>query len=316
MNKSKTVQNMSHKFRRVAVAQLCSSADLANNLKVIKKLISRAIQDEADVVFFPEASDYLSQNPLHSRYLAQKSPQFIQQLQSGITDLVKQNSRNIDVSIGVHLPPTQQDLLNGNDRVKNVLLYINYEGKILQKYQKLHLFDADIPNGPILKESKSVQPGEAIPDIIETPLGKLGSAICYDIRFPEFPLKLRSMGAEILCFPSAFTTKTGEAHWELLGRARAVDTQCYVVMPGQEGVHDLCDPAWEKQQHIIASAKSPKRESWGHSIVVDPWGKVIARADPNCVGPQLFVTDLDFELLQDIRNRMPLWNQRRDDLFY
>ena len=307
---------MTSKLKRVAVAQLCSSADLTKNLKVVKELIFEAIQKKADVVFLPEASDYLSQNPLHSRYLAQKSPKFIRQLQSSITDLVRDNSRNIDVSIGVRLPPSEQDLLEGNDRVRNVLLYIDHEGKILQEYQKLHLFDVDVPNGPILKESKSVQPSKAIPDIIESPLGKLGSAICYDIRFPEFSLKLRSMGAEILCFPSAFTTKTGEAHWELLGRARAVDTQCYVLMPGQVGMHDLSDPEWEKQSHMSALEKSSRRESWGHSMVIDPWGKIIAHADPSTVGPQLILADLDRELLQEIRNKMPLWNQRRDDLFH
>lgn len=310
------ILQMSNNLKRVAIAQLCSSADLAKNLKVVKELIFKAIQCEADVVFFPEASDYLSQNPLHSKYLAQKSPQFIQQLRSDITDLVRENSRNIDVSIGVHLPPTDQDLFDGNDRVKNVLLYINYEGKILQEYQKLHLFDVDVPNGPILKESKSVQPGNAIPNIIETPLGKLGNAICYDIRFPEFSLKLRSMGAEILCFPSAFTTKTGEAHWELLGRARAVDTQCFVIMSGQDGVHDLSDLEWEKQLHVTNSIKSPMRESWGHSMIIDPWGKIIAHADCQKSGPQLIVANLDYELLRKIRISMPLSNQRRNDLFH
>lgn len=98
---------MTSKLKRVAVAQLCSSADLTKNLKVVKELIFEAIQKKADVVFLPEASDYLSQNPLHSRYLAQKSPKFIRQLQSSITDLVRDNSRNIDVSIGVHLPPSE-----------------------------------------------------------------------------------------------------------------------------------------------------------------------------------------------------------------
>ncbi|CAI4034303.1 hypothetical protein SMKI_10G0900 [Saccharomyces mikatae IFO 1815] len=307
---------MSGKLKRVAVAQICSSANLSKNLKVVRELISKAIEGQADVVFFPEASDYISQNSLHSRSLSQKSPQFVQQVQSSIIDLVRKNSRNIDVSIGVHLPPTEQDLLVGNNRVRNVLLYINHEGEILQEYQKLHLFDVNVPNGPILMESKSVQPGKAIPDIIESPLGKLGSAICYDIRFPELSLKLRSMGAEILCFPSAFTTKTGEAHWELLGRARAVDTQCFVLMPGQDGVHDLSDPTWEMHHHVSAPSKSVKRESWGHSMVIDPWGKIIAQANPSTVEPQIIFADLNLESLQKIRNKMPLWNQRRDDLFH
>lgn len=294
---------------RVAVGQLCSSSSLAQNLETVRLLIKKSLAQDAKVLFLPEATDYLSRNALHSRQLADLTPQFVNDVQSLIRQLATEQGKPIDLSIGVHLPPSTEDILSGDNRVKNVLLYINSNGEIVQKYQKLHLFDVDVPNGPILKESKSVQPGPVLPEIIDTPAGKLGSCICYDIRFPELSLKLRSKGAELLCFPSAFTMKTGEAHWELLGKARALDTQSFVIMPGQQGEHNVyADGPGEDESAV-------KRVSWGHSMIIDPWGKILASADPNSDEPQVIVADLDLEAQKKIRTDMPLWNQRRRDVF-
>lgn len=297
---------------RIAIGQLCSSANLTKNLGIVTSLISRALDNDVKLIFFPEATDYLSQSAAHSRKLAQETPQFITNLQEEIRNLVQKTSKRIDVSIGVHLPSTGSEVQAGDDRVKNVLLYINYQGEILQTYQKLHLFDVDVPNGPILKESRSVQPGRQIPDIIDTPAGKLGTEICYDIRFPELSLKLREKGAQVLCFPSAFTMKTGEAHWTLLARARAIDTQCFVVMPAQQGQHDVSDSSWEQE-----SANSVQRTSWGHSMVVDPWGTIIAQSDATNISnePELIIADLDWQLLESVRKNMPLWEQRALKLY-
>lgn len=298
---------------RIAIGQLCSTANLTKNLGVVTKLISRALDNDVSLIFFPEATDYLSQNAAHSRRLARETPQFISNLQDEIRSLVRKSSKKIDVSIGVHLPSTSLELQGGDHRVKNVLLYIDYRGEILQYYQKMHLFDVDVPNGPVLKESRSVQPGSTIPDIINTPAGKLGSEICYDIRFPELSLKLREKGAQILCFPSAFTMKTGEAHWELLARARAIDTQCFVVMPAQQGKHDVSDPSWTMDD----LKNSAQRISWGHSMVVDPWGTVIAhsKSDNESSEPELIIADLDYNLLENVRKNMPLWEQRALKLY-
>ena len=165
---------------RVAIAQLCSSSNLQQNLRTVTGLISRALEQDVAVLFFPEATDFLSANAAHSNRLAQESPLFISSLQSRLRELTVEHGKRIDVSIGVHLPPTEGDVSRGDVRVKNVLLYINHKGEILQQYQKLHLFDVDVPNGPILKESNSVQPGTRIADILDTPAGRLGSALCYD----------------------------------------------------------------------------------------------------------------------------------------
>lgn len=298
---------------RIAIGQLCATANLTRNLGVVTSLISRALDNDVSLIFFPEATDYISQNAAHSRKLAQETPKFISRLQQEIKSLMSKSTKKIDVSIGVHLPSTGLELQKGDDRVKNVLLYIDHRGEILHTYQKMHLFDVDVPNGPILKESRSVQPGKTIPDIIDTPVGKLGTEICYDVRFPELSLNLREKGAQILCFPSAFTVKTGEAHWELLARARAIDTQCFVVMPAQQGKHDVSDPNWP----VDESKKHVQRISWGHSMVVDPWGTIIAHSDVNnkSDNPELIIADLDYNLLENVRKNMPLWDQRALKLY-
>lgn len=313
-------------MKKIAIGQLCSSSNLKANLDTVIRLISEAIDNDVKVIFFPEASDYIAQNSLHSKYLVQKSPEFVTKLQKSVRNLVLQKGKPIDVSIGVHLPIFTNDSyiydknhIKNDDRVRNMLLYINHKGEIIDQYQKLHLFDVDIPNGPILKESESVQPGKHLPNIIDTPVGKLGSAICYDIRFSELSLKLRSTGSEIICFPSAFTMKTGKAHWELLARARAIDTQCYIVMPGQNGIHNTNDPKWSDLNKDMTTSTMTEniiqRQSWGHSMIVDPWGTVIAKADPDIQGPQLIFADVDHQVLREIRMKMPLWQQRRKDIF-
>lgn len=301
-------------MNKIAIGQLCSSSNLQQNLKTVITLVNKAIDQDVKLIFFPEATDYIAQSPSHSKYLVKQTPSFVCDLQASIKSIVRTRGKQIDVSIGVHLPANSVSTTTVSDnRVRNVLLYINHEGKIINEYQKLHLFDVDVPNGPILKESESVQPGRELPQIVNTPAGKLGSAICYDIRFPELSLALRSAGAEIICYPSAFTMKTGEAHWELLAGARAIDTQCYVIMPGQDGIHNTTDPEWDKNQIGI---KKTLRQSWGHSMIVDPWGTIIAKANSNNKEPQLICADIDLSKLKTIREKMPLWQQRRNDIFH
>lgn len=143
-----------------------------------------------------------------------------------------------------------------------------------------------------------MEPGTALLAPFDTPVGKLGSAICYDIRFPELALRLRSLGAEVIVFPSAFTVRTGPAHWEVLARARAIDTQCYVVMAALTGKHDA----------------EGKRQSYGHSLIVDPWGTVLAQAPDVDTGPRIITADIDLSVLKTVRENMPLWSQRRPDV--
>ncbi len=281
----------------VAAGQLTSTNNLLHNLGLVKTLISKAIASKARILFLPEATDYIATSVAESLSLVH--PVETGPLITGIQKELKAHSSShtpslLDVVVGIHEPTI------GGKRVKNTLLYIDSNGVILKRYQKIHLFDVDVENGPILRESTSVEPGNEILSPFDTPAGKLGLSICYDLRFPELALRLRSLGAQILTFPSAFTVRTGQAHWELLARARAVDTQSYVIMPAQVGTHD---------------PGTGKRVSYGHALIVDPWGTVISHTDVNILDPQLAIADIDLEGIEKVRQNMPLWEQRRPDVF-
>ncbi|CUM55500.1 uncharacterized protein AC631_03118 [Debaryomyces fabryi] len=303
---------------RVACGQLCSSSNLLSNANIVKKLIRKAVTAKAKVLFLPEATDYIAKDATQSMQLAQTSHEsFISILQKELRDLYADNGAGLYVAVGVHEPSSSIGV-NAKENLKKVLnnqLWIDNKGEILHRYQKLHLFDINIENGPILKESNSVEPGNSVLKpfpINSTSLSEfiIGFATCYDIRFPELGLRLRRLGANIITYPSAFTTKTGQAHWELLGRARAVDTQCYVVMAAQCGEHN--------------TEGDKKRISYGNSIIIDPWGNKISECrkyddelslDADGDYYEMCVADLDIDIVKKTRRDMPLMTHRRPDVF-
>lgn len=287
---------------RVAVGQLCSSANLRHNASTVNKLIARAIDARAEVLFLPEATDYLAKDAATLvRLAATTQTDFLNVIASEL----KRVQSSLYVAVGIHLPS------NDGQKVRNCQVLLDPHGKVIYEYQKIHLFDVDVPNGPILRESNSVEAG---PSTIQPPISifnpfKIGFATCYDIRFPEQAIKLLQLGANIITFPSAFTVKTGEAHWELLARARAIDTQSYVVMAAQCGEHDvgITDP-------------SKKRISYGESIVVSPWGEVLLRLEKHSDELKkdvdgdyysLGLADLDISKVETVRKNMPLEDHRK-----
>ncbi|KAF5093114.1 hypothetical protein D0Z00_004237 [Geotrichum galactomycetum] len=305
-----------------AVGQFCATSSVAANAAIIKQLVHQASAAGARVLFLPEASDYIASTAEQSVALAQPV-----ETSAAIQDGVRAALRELPagairphVSIGVHEPSDTLSADGQKKRLKNTLLWFDPNGQLLHRYQKIHLFDVDISNGPILKESNSVEPGHEVLAPFDSPIGKIGAGICYDIRFPELALRQRSLGAEVLLFPSAFTVKTGAAHWEVLARARAIDTQCYVIMAALTGVHD---------------PPTGKRQSYGHSIIVDPWGTVLAQAPDIDTEPRIITADIDLAALKKgmnktkkkldsflltpcffiVRENMPLWSQRRPDVF-
>ncbi|WBW72995.1 bis(5'-adenosyl)-triphosphatase Nit1 [Schizosaccharomyces osmophilus] len=268
-----------------AVAQITSTSNILKNAKICKDLIAEAASKGAKCVFFPEASDYIAHNSSEALELSRHPDcsAFVKQ----ICAEAKQHS--IYVQIGVHEPSSfENKLLNSS------LLIVPDKG-IVQRYNKAHLFDVDIANGPVLKESNSTVPGNAILPPFETPLGKVGSAICFDLRFPEHALKLRNMGADIITYPSAFTQKTGAAHWEVLLRARALDAQSYIFAAAQGGSHN------------------EKRASYGHAMIVDPWGTTIAQYSDLASPNGLIFANIELNLVEHVRKFIPLL--RRNDLY-
>ena len=171
----------------------------------------------------------------------------------------------------------------GSDKAYNTSLLFSSEGRLLAKYRKIHLFDVDLKEGVSIKESDTRARGEAVV-VTETELCAMGLSICYDLRFPELYRKMAAKGAQLMFVPSAFTAYTGKAHWEPLLRARAIENQSYIVAPAQFGKH-------------------PNGfETHGHSMIVDPWGKILAELPD---GPGVVMADIDLDYLLKVRSELP-----------
>ncbi|KAK2773950.1 Carbon-nitrogen hydrolase [Emmonsiellopsis sp. PD_33] len=270
-----------------AVGQLCSTASMAHNLAQCQLLVKKAVAAGAKALFLPEASDYIGSSPLETVSLARsvQESEFVLGLQR------EARAAKLPINVGIHEPA------QGGEKVKNTLIWIDETGEITQRYQKIHLFDVEIKDGPVLKESRSVEKGMEILPPFNTPVGRVGLTICFDLRFPEISLSLKRQNAQIITYPSAFTVPTGQAHWEVLLRARAIETQSYIIAAAQSGRHN------------------EKRVSYGHSMIVNPWGEVVAKLGGGDVPqePQIAVADIDFELLEKVRREMPLL--RRTDVY-
>ncbi|KAI4103956.1 MAG: hypothetical protein LQ339_004073 [Xanthoria mediterranea] len=262
---------------------------MAHNLSQCRLLVQKAVAAGAKALFLPEASDYIAPNAsetVSSVRPASSSP-FVQGLQASARE------HKLPINVGIHEPSSPQ---HGENKVINSLVWINEDGQIEHRYQKLHLFDVDIPGGPTLKESNSVEKGTEILAPFSTAVGNVGLLICFDLRFPEPSVSLRRQGAHIITYPSAFTVATGRAHWSALLRARAIETQSYVIAAAQVGSHN------------------EKRTSYGHSMIVSPWGDIVAELGGEKKDePEIAVGEIDLERMEKIRKEMPLL--RRTDVY-
>jgi deaminated glutathione amidase len=177
-------------------------------------------------------------------------------------------------------------------RVYAACVVWNARGERVARYDKIHLFDIEVPDGSgeRYRESATIAPGALAPVVVDTPLGRLGLSVCYDLRFPELYRRLLAQGAELLCAPSAFTARTGAAHWDLLLRARAVENLCHVLASNQCGSH------------------AGGRRTWGHSCIVDPWGRVLGDAGD---APRVVVAEIDAEARIAQRRSFPAVDHRR-----
>jgi predicted amidohydrolase len=183
-------------------------------------------------------------------------------------------------------------IATGEGKVFNRSFFYDPDGKVVARYDKINLFDVQLGGGETYRESETVEGGTRAV-LVEGPMGaKVGLTICYDLRFAALYSALARAGAEIIVVPSAFTVPTGQAHWEVLLRARAIETGAYIVAAAQGGRHE------------------DGRATWGHSMIIDPWGKVIARLDHD--EPGFIVADLDLDLVTAARAKIPAWSGGRD----
>lgn len=262
----------------VAAVQMCATDDLAKNLATCRALAAQAADAGARIIVLPECFAFLGRHEADKLAVAEA----IDDAHPGpiVETLQTIATRHRAVVIGGGLP----ERVPGDDRrTYNTALVVGPGGELAARYRKIHLFDVDIPGGATLRESDATAPGTA--GLVVRAFGlSLGVTICYDVRFPELYRRLWRAGAEVMLVPAAFTAHTGAAHWHLLLRARAVENQAYVVAAAQGGQHN------------------DKRASYGHALVVDPWGVVQAEAPD---GDGVAVAAIDPAVLARIRTNMP-----------
>lgn len=266
-------------FYLVAAVQMNSQPNLKENLEQAAYLIDRAAQKGALLVALPENFAFLGDM---DRRIAEAD-----QIARQAEDFLREKAGEHQIYIlGGSFPVPADD-----GKVYNRSLLVNTEGEIEVQYDKIHLFDVDIPDGFTYRESSIVQPGKVEPVTFKSDeLGHLGLSICYDLRFPELYRKLVEEGAEILFVPSAFTRMTGEAHWHSLLRARAIENTSYVVAPAQTGQH------------------GPKRTTYGHSLIIDPWGNIEAEASTK---KGIVMAEISPDRLQEVRQQIPSLEHRK-----
>ena len=272
-----------------AAVQLTSTADEAANWESARQLIELAAGRGARLVATPENTNYLGP---HDEKVRRAEP---------LDGPTVGRFAGLARRLGIHLLlGSFNERSDEPARCYNTSVLLGPAGEVLAVYRKLHLFDVDVPGGVRFAESATCKPGPlggpADPDrglaVADTPLGRLGLTICYDLRFAELYRRLADLGADVLTVPSAFTMATGKDHWEPLLRARAIENQCYVLAPAQHGRHD----------------DGGLRESYGHAMIVDPWGLPVAVASD---GPGLALAEIDLERVARVRRAIPVRQHRR-----
>lgn len=233
----------------IAAVQMCSGTDPVRNVETMRRLVREAAAKGAVYVQTPEMTGALQRDRAGLKAI----------LRPEADDLVVAAAAELAGELGIHLHVGSTAIALSDGKVANRGLLFGPDGEKICSYDKIHMFDVDLDNGESWRESAVYSPG-AVARMANLPFARLGFAICYDVRFPELFKTQAQAGAEIISVPAAFTRQTGEAHWEILLRARAIENGVYIIAAAQAGVHE------------------DGRETFGHSMIIDPWGRVLASA--------------------------------------
>jgi predicted amidohydrolase len=258
---------------RAALVQMRTSRNVKANIDEAVRLVREAKALGADYVQTPEQTSLmeLDRASLFSHIVEEEHDPAL----AALRELAHELKLYLHIgSLAVKVSP---------DKAANRTFFIDPNGEIIARYDKIHMFDVNLPNGESYRESNTYRPGEAAV-VVALPFAKIGLSICYDVRFPALYRALAEAGADVITVPAAFTKQTGEAHWHLLLRARAVETGCFVLAAAQGGKHEN------------------GRETFGNSLAVDPWGRVIAEAG---IEPGVTIADIDLSLVAEARKRIP-----------
>jgi predicted amidohydrolase len=265
---------------KIAVVQMASTGQVGQNLQLTDQLVRRAVEEGARMVVLPEGFAVMPANPKDA-VLVQEAPG-----KGRIQDFISRLAVSAGCWIVAGTIPIQSD---DPKRYLARSIVFNNVGEQVGHYDKNHLFDVFVASSnEEYAESSYTQPGSEVV-VVPTPFGRLGLSVCYDLRFPELFRELRAQNAEILCVPSAFAAATGCAHWRPLLRARAIENQCYVIAPNQGGVHES------------------GRQTYGHSMIIGPWGKVLASCE---IGMGHAMADVDMVRVEVLREEFPCWQHR------
>jgi len=271
---------MSADTRRIALLQMTTGIDPAANASTMARAAEQAADEGAAMLFTPEMSGLLD------RDRARGSRHVVAEAESPVLAEV----RNAAAKAGIWVHIGSLAVKAEGARWANRAFVITSTGEIAARYDKIHMFDVDLATGETWRESAAYQPGEAVVTVDDTPLGRLGLAICYDIRFPALFEALGQRKCDVIAIPAAFTVPTGRAHWHLMQRARAVEASAFVISAAQVGRHE------------------DGRETYGHSLVVDPWGDVVL--DMGETGGLGFA-DVDLARIAEVRAQVPSLANRR-----
>ena len=265
---------------RIALFQSNSGIDPQANAQALVAAIAEASAGGAEIVFTPEMSGLLDRDSARATKSLRREEN--DGVLAAVCEAAKRN--HIWVSVG------SLAVLAEDEKVANRAFVIDREGQIRGRYDKIHLFDVDLPTGESWRESNVYAAGQGVVLVNGTPVGKLGLTICYDLRFPSLFARLAESDADVISVPAAFTVPTGHAHWHVLLRARAIEAGLFVVAAAQVGRHE------------------DGRQTFGHSLVVDPWGEVLLdMGDEVGVG----FADIDLKRIPEVRSRIPALNHRR-----
>jgi predicted amidohydrolase len=265
---------------KVALIQLRTPASQAAALAQAEPLIREAVAAGAAFVLTPECTNIVQKN----------RPKLFEALDTAERDICVQGLIALAAELKIWLLIGSALIRREDGGAANRSILVGPNGRVVATYDKMHMFDVDLPTGEKARESEAYTPGEEAV-IAATPMGQIGLTICYDLRFPYLYRALAKSGAEIMTIPACFTRPTGEAHWEILLRARAIETGSYVLAPAQGGFHE------------------DGRGTWGRSIAIGPWGEVLALADHD--EPGFVIADIDLDAVAKARQAIPALKNER-----
>lgn len=266
---------------KVAAVQMRSGVDPAGNADGVARLVRDAAARGAIYVQTPEMTGMLQRDRKAAREV----------LRGEADDLIVETARGLAAELGIFLHIGSTAIARDDGKIANRSFLFSPQGHLISTYDKIHMFDVDLDNGESWRESSAYEPG-TVSKVVELPFAKLGMSICYDLRFPQLFRAQAMAGAKILTVPASFTRQTGEAHWEILLRARAIENGAFLVAAAQAGVHE------------------DGRETYGNSLIIDPWGRILARGGD--AGEEVLVAEIDLDSVERTRKKVPNLKNARE----